>query len=127
MNNNKGFTLVELLAVLVILIAILSIAVPSITSSIERNKQKDLEQKKKIIISAAETLVNLQPNSYYAIQLKNGTCGLDVNAFIESNVISDNEAKDVDGNYIEGCVMYNSTNKKYEFNDECPNLCPTKE
>ena len=34
--NKKGFTLVELLVVIVILAVIMSIAIPSITSSIER-------------------------------------------------------------------------------------------
>ena len=38
--NKKGFTLVELLVVIVILGVIMSIAIPSITSSIERSKDK---------------------------------------------------------------------------------------
>ena len=52
--NNKGFTLVELLAVLVILIAIMSIAIPSISSSLERSKSKQDTAKQKILESAAE-------------------------------------------------------------------------
>ena len=36
--NKRGFTLIELLAVLVILVVIMAIAIPSITSSIERSK-----------------------------------------------------------------------------------------
>ena len=36
--NNKGFTLVELLAVLAILITILLVAIPSITSSLSRSE-----------------------------------------------------------------------------------------
>ena len=39
--NRKGFTLIELLAVLVILVVIMAIAIPSVTSSIERSKDKE--------------------------------------------------------------------------------------
>ena len=61
--NNKGFTLVELLAVLVILVAIMSIAIPSISSSLERSKGKQEESKHKILESAAELYVTDHRNS----------------------------------------------------------------
>ena len=41
--DNKGFTLVELLAVMVILISISLIAVAGITSSLERRDEKERE------------------------------------------------------------------------------------
>ena len=47
--NKKGFTLVELLVVIVILGVIMSIAIPSITSSIERSKDKQKTQIIKLI------------------------------------------------------------------------------
>ena len=40
--NRKGFTLVELLAVLVLLSVIMFVAIPSISSSMERAKKKKL-------------------------------------------------------------------------------------
>ena len=40
MKDNKGFTIIELLGVIIVLIAITLVAVPSITSSVERNKNK---------------------------------------------------------------------------------------
>ena len=43
--NKRGFTLIELLAVLVILVVIMAIAIPSVTSSIERSKQKEYKSK----------------------------------------------------------------------------------
>ena len=61
--NNKGFTLVELLAVLVILVVIMSIAIPSISSSLERSKGKQEESKHKILESAAELYVTDHRNS----------------------------------------------------------------
>ena len=53
-KNNKGFTLIELLAVIVIMILISTIAVSSISSAIDRNKAKQDETKKKMIISTGE-------------------------------------------------------------------------
>ena len=46
--NNKGFTLIELLGVIIILMAILYLAIPSLTSSVERSKRKQFEQKKEL-------------------------------------------------------------------------------
>ena len=127
MNSNKGFTLVELLAVLVILIAILSIAVPSVISTVERNKQKDLEKKKKIIISAAETFnaLDLGYNSWYTKRdFFSGSCGYDISFLLHFNLLAETEAKDNNGNYIECCVMYDTTNKKYLFeNNYCTEVC----
>ena len=41
--NNKAFSLVELLAVLVILATILIIAIPSISSSLNKSEEQELE------------------------------------------------------------------------------------
>ena len=56
--NNKGFTLVELLGVIIILMAILYLAIPSLTSSVERSKRNQFEQKKELIISAGELYIS---------------------------------------------------------------------
>lgn len=54
MINNKGFTLVELLAVLVILGVIVAIAIPAVSSTLNRQEEKDLTFKKQQIISSVE-------------------------------------------------------------------------
>lgn len=56
--NRKGFTLIELLAVLVILVVIMAIAIPSVTSSIERSKDKEKTMKIKLIESEAELYID---------------------------------------------------------------------
>lgn len=56
--NKKGFTLVELLVVIVILVIIMSIAIPSITSSLDRSKAKQRDAKVELIESAAEIYVD---------------------------------------------------------------------
>lgn len=52
--NKKGFTLIELMVVIAILVVIMGIALPNITSSIERSKEKQIEKKIQLIESAAE-------------------------------------------------------------------------
>jgi type IV pilus assembly protein PilA len=54
MKNKKGFTLVELLAVIVILAIILVIAVPKILTVIDDTRTESLKSSAKMIISSAE-------------------------------------------------------------------------
>ncbi len=54
MKNKKGFTLVELLAVIVILAIILAIAIPSITSIVASTKQSSFESNVKMLIKGIE-------------------------------------------------------------------------
>lgn len=53
-NNKQGFTLVELLAVIVILAVILAIAVPSISSMITNAKKNSFEANVEMIIKGID-------------------------------------------------------------------------
>ena len=55
MKKRNGFTLVELLAVIVILAIILVIAVPSIMNTIDDAKKGSFESSAKLIAANAET------------------------------------------------------------------------
>lgn len=57
MKNNKGFTLVELLAVIVILAVILIIAVPKVIDTIENTRNASFESTAKLIVAKAEEKV----------------------------------------------------------------------
>ena len=57
--NNKGFTLVELLAVLVILMGISMIAVGGISASLEKRDIKECEEQKELAIGAAKIYFSL--------------------------------------------------------------------
>ena len=54
MRNKKGFTLVELLAVIVVLAIVLIIAVPQIMSVIEDSRRATFESTVKLIKTSAE-------------------------------------------------------------------------
>ena len=114
--NNKGFTLVELLAVLVILVTILLIAIPSITSSVERNKQKLKDKKIDIIEVAAESYVNLYKNNINYTSFKAGSCGIDVSKIVGVGLLTNEDIKDSDNNSLDGSVWY--INNKYEYKSE---------
>lgn len=69
MKNKKGFTLVELLAVIVILGVIMTIAIPNVVSTLEKNKKETFLEDAKKMISSAEYKIRSDtkieyPNDY---------------------------------------------------------------
>lgn len=61
--NNKGFTLVELLATMVVLSIIMIMAVPNVVGVVQRNKNKTYVEDSKKLVSLAE--YKLRSNSNY--------------------------------------------------------------
>ncbi len=115
--NNKGFTLVELLAVLVILVTLLLIAIPSITSTISRNQDKELQARKDLIVSEMEAYATSHKNS--TKNFREGTCAYTTEQMQNNNMISKENLVDSEGNLISGCVYYHQTNKEYTFENPC--------
>lgn len=121
--NNKGFTLIETLMVIVLIGIISLILVPNVVSMINKNKTKSCENLKNNIISAAKIYVN--ENKYDL----NFTCDNEVDITIstlkENGKISD-DIKDPKTNIaisdeekVE--VTFNCTTKQftYKFNYDC--------
>lgn len=107
--NNKGFTLVELLAVLVILIAIMSIAIPSISSSLERSKDKQNSAKIRLVKSAAELYV-----TDYKNKISSSTCYIDVDQLINEGYISNDDILDSDSEVrLVESVVFNKSDNSY--------------
>ena len=102
-KNNKGFTLVELLAVVVILLAISVIAVSSISAAMERQKDNQDEATKKIIFSYARTYFDDYQNT-------SGSC-VNVDTLITTYNLDTDTLKDKNGNLFDGSV-----NKNYQYN-----------
>lgn len=98
--NNKGFTLIELLGVIVILVTILLVAIPSINSTLERKKAKDLELKKEVVISAGEIYANnnKKNNSFKYNEYLNSSCGISIRDLLDSNLITKEEYDVVNNN-----------------------------
>ncbi len=106
--NKKGFTLIELLAVVVILLAITMIAISSISAAIERNKVKQNDAKKAVIVSYAKLYYEDHKNSL-------GTSGC---MGLGSLGLSPDELIDADGVAFTGFVKY--ANGNFEYVDSCP-------
>ena len=67
--NNKGFTLIEVLAVIVILSILMAIMVPSVGNIMKKNKEDNYQNLKDSIISAAK--IYISDNRY---QITVGSC-----------------------------------------------------
>lgn len=107
-NNKKGFTLVELLAVVVILLAISVIAISSISAAIERNKAKQNAAKYDVIESYGRIYFQTHRNSI--IFSPDGTGCIDISLLD----LSDAEELDADGKLINGSVrVYNGKEFTY--------------
>jgi len=91
MKNNKGFTLVEVLATVTIMVIITLIAVPTSIRFIERGKNQQYEILEDQIISAA--------SKYYVKHKDEGKC-------IELDVL----INDIDEKYVEGTSIIDPRN-----------------
>jgi len=116
--NNKGFTLVELIAVLVILVAIMGIAIPNISSSLERTKEKQNQSRYKIIESAAEQYVTDNKNAIYsnlASYENSNSCYIQINKL--STYLSTDEMEDSDGNSLKDYYVIFTKPNEYEYSE----------
>ncbi len=116
-NKVSGFTLVELLAVIVILAIILVIAVPKISDTIKNSKKASFESSAKTIAAQAEkkkmeneTLDNSNPiNCNDVVKLSN-TDYISCSIYFDSN---NNALVTLYGSgKFEGLVVYNGTKEK---------------
>ena len=114
--NTRGFTLVELLVVIVILIAIVSLAIPSITSSMERSKDKINAGKLEVLGSAGELYLSSKNrsklNDYYK-----GKCYVTLTELKTDGYISDEEMKDANGDRFKEQVYWDKINNVYTTSD----------
>jgi len=89
--NNKGFTLVEILAIIIILSTLAIIMVPSVNYLIEQNKVDNYKSLESSIINAAKVYIS---DNRYNITLKYGPnlCGTgeteeDISKILTNNLI----------------------------------------
>ncbi|MBE6161469.1 MAG: prepilin-type N-terminal cleavage/methylation domain-containing protein [Firmicutes bacterium] len=105
-NDKNGFTLVELLAVIVVLAIIISIAVPASISISNRAKEKMYKTKVEMIENAGKLYAQDNPSS-----VTNDTCEIRVKNLIEDGYLKADEDKKV-----------LNPKDKSSMNDECINL-----
>ena len=119
-KGQKGFTLIELIAVLVILTIIMSIAIPSISASIERSKEKQRNAKIKIMESAAEIYIVDRKSL-----ITSSSCYVKIDELISSTLINADDKIDPTTNSdFGGCILYNKLEGTSSYQDTCgTNYC----
>ena len=112
MKDRRGFTLIELIAVVAIMIIIGTIAISSISSAIERNKKKQDDTKKSVIVSTAENFYFTHRNT-----LARSGC-IKVDDLVSSGALSSEEAKNANDEIFSGGVKYEN-GKNFQYVDIC--------
>lgn len=99
--NRKGFTLVELLAVVVILLLISTIAISSISAAIERQNEKKDDATEEIIKSYAKLYFDDFKNT--AVNNEGKGC-VNISRLKTQYNLDENAIKKSDGSSFNGCV-----------------------
>jgi hypothetical protein len=90
MKKEKGFTLVELMGILVILGVLLIFTVPTITKTLNQSKAKDEEEYKNTVCLAAKTYLNINKSSDASIEnFWNQTTGTSVSKKVSLAILAD--------------------------------------
>ena len=108
--DNKGFTLVELLAVVVVLIAISSIAIPTISSSLERSREKRYKAKVKLVESAAKLYASDHKEVF---DNEWDFCNILVSTLVSNDYIDSDDDISSDS-----CVWYTMDNNTFEYKED---------
>ena len=113
--DNKGFTLVELLAVLVILISVMTVAVPAISGSLEKSKDKQLDKNKKLLANASDFYVTNNKNIIFENLDGSTSCFIDLNILKNENYVDSSVLVDMDGNDLSEIAVIVFDSVSYTF------------
>lgn len=112
----KGFSLVELLAVLVILGLLGIISVPIVNSSVKKSKEKAREVQINEIIKAAKKYA--VKNSYVLPEVENTSRFITFEELVHQKFLDSTQIVDpVTKKYLQGCikVCYKCSNVEYDY------------
>ena len=112
--NKKGFTLVELLAVIVILGLLMAIAIPSVTKYITQSRKKTLISSIDSYVTAVTTAVN--DNEFGALSNEAVCYYVPVSNIEEDSCVSlEKGGTDPFGNWLEAYVIVNYDSSLYSY------------
>lgn len=115
--NRKGFTLVELLAVLVLLSVIMAIVIPSLSASMSRTKNKQNESNYKFLESAASMYVSDYLDSIKSNMGERDECYIAISDLLEDGYVDEQVISDQDGNEYNGVIVYNKKDNSYLYKE----------
>lgn len=125
MKNNKGFTLVEVLAVVAILVTIIVIVTPKIFKQFKTAEEVTDKEQINTLINTAKLYMNQnsnllpQENDIYVIQMQE----LKDSGLIKTNQILNPSTKEE----LNGCIIvkYENNKYKYEYKEELEQITVT--
>lgn len=112
--NKKGFTLVELLAVIVILAVILTIAVPNMFKIIDKSKQDSYDNQVKMITDAAKKYV---VSNNVTIDAENGSY-ITVAHLVSAGFFEETPKNPKTKEDMAGCVKISDSEGSYTYEYE---------
>lgn len=113
--NKRGFTLVELLAAIVILGLLMSLAVSTLFKTIEKGRNKAHINDASSMVAQAEYLVKSSPDKIS--KPKNGDCVVIFLSYFNSDDF-DNPPNGGEYDQEKSFVVYKNNDSKYEFSAE---------
>ena len=124
MKDKKGFTLIEVIGVLIILAILASLASVQYATTIKKSRERlNAEQKSRIV----ETAKNISLNNRNCLTIaKNNNDGVQISLtdMISSGYISNAEYKDLETNtLLNSCVIIKWDNQYSKFNYEYSDTC----
>lgn len=121
MKNNKGFTLVEVLAVIAILVTIIVIVTPKVFKQFKTAEDVTDKEQINTLINTAKLYMNQnsnllpQENDIYVIQMQE----LKDSGLIKTNQILNPSTKEE----LNGCIIVKYENNKYKYEYKEENKC----
>lgn len=88
MKNKNAFTLVELIAVITLLAAILLVSVPTVINTIRKNEERKYQNFNDAIIRAAELYVERNRDNYTTLSSSGSTIDIDTETLIAEDYLS---------------------------------------
>lgn len=118
----KGYTLVELLAVIVVLSVIIGLVSINAVHYYNKRKERDYENIKSLIIDNSKVLVSATSNKISKIvdsniQISN-TCRLNYSDLVKYNLMDEDTKNPITGEVISGTYVKITLSSDYEYNYE---------
>ena len=98
----------------------MTVAIPSISSSMERTKVKQDKAKKKVLIAAAEMYVTDNKNFIYKQMGDNDSYCIEISTLEDNGYLSDDATKNSNGDTFNGSIEFTKPNN-YEYQEKVCN------
>lgn len=116
--NNKGLTLIELIAAIAVMLIILLISVPSLSAIIERNKGVQDKKNIEILNSAVELYLDMYKTKINRYDdFTTGNCQMPISELKNKDLL---ESDFLDNSYY---IQYDTTNKQYNYTTTNSDSC----